>query len=68
MMSLHEWLHPQGGTLTPAGAHEDVRRMLDRGGLTELVELVGESNLFWSADQVVVAAEKHGCGFCGTIM
>jgi SulP family sulfate permease len=65
MLALHERLRKQGGTLMLAGVQDAVRRMLERGGLAEAV---GEANFFWSADQAIVAAEKHGCQYCGTIM
>jgi SulP family sulfate permease len=51
----------QGGTLMLAGVHENVQRMLDRGGLTEII---GAENLFWSSDQAIVAAEGRECRFC----
>lgn len=35
--------------------------MLERGGL---VEAVGQQNIFWSADQAIVAAEARGCVHC----
>lgn len=44
-----------------AGAHDNVRRMLDRGGL---LAALGPENVFWSADQAIVAAEQRDCGFC----
>ena len=44
-----------------AGAHDNVRRMMERGGL---VAAIGEENFFWSADQAIVAAEKRGCQYC----
>ncbi len=38
-------------------------RMFDRGGLTELI---GAENIFWSADQAIVAAEALSCPYCQT--
>ena len=58
---LHERLHRQGGTLMFAGMHDNVREMLDRGGL---FQTIGEDNFFWSSDQAIVEAERRGCGFC----
>jgi SulP family sulfate permease len=55
-------LQKQGGTLMLAGVHENVRVMLERGGL---VEAIGADNFFWSADQAIVEAERRGCNFCG---
>ncbi|MBP7691187.1 MAG: SulP family inorganic anion transporter [Anaerolineales bacterium] len=53
---LHERLAKTGGTLMLAGVHDNVRRMLERGGL---VAEIGEANFFWSADQAIVAAGQH---------
>jgi len=58
---LHERLHKQGGTLMFSGIHNNVRDILERGGL---VEYIGEENFFWSSDQAIVEAEKRGCKFC----
>ncbi len=61
LAGLHERLRHAGGTLMLAGAHDNVRRMLDRGGL---LAALGPENVFWSADQAIVAAEQRDCGFC----
>lgn len=58
---LHERLHKQGGTLMFAGIHDNARKMMERGGL---VNLIGEDNFFWSSDQAIVEAERRGCSFC----
>lgn len=58
---LYEKIHKQGSTLMFAGVHENVRTMMERGGL---VKLVGGGNFFWSSDQAIVEAEKRGCYFC----
>ena len=58
---LCERLHRQDGMLMLAGVHENARRMLDQGGITELI---GVGNIFWSSDQAIVAAEKKVCRFC----
>jgi len=50
-----------GSTLMLAGAHDGVQRMLGRGGL---LEAIGAQNVFWSADQAIVAAEQRGCAHC----
>jgi SulP family sulfate permease len=60
---LYEKIHKQGSTLMFAGVHENVRTMMERGGL---VKLVGEENFFWSSDQAIVEAEKRGCYFCSS--
>jgi SulP family sulfate permease len=61
---IHRLVHKvqaQGGTVMLAGVHDNVQRMLDRGGLTEII---GAENIFWSSDQAIVAAEGRGCKFC----
>jgi SulP family sulfate permease len=58
---LHERLHKQGGTLMFAGVHDNVRTMMERGGL---VEAMRQENFFWSSDQAIVEAERRGCKFC----
>lgn len=60
--TLQEKLKRAGCTLMLAGMNDNVRRMMDRGGLTDRI---GEENIFWSADQAIVAAEKRECAFCG---
>ena len=58
---LHERLHKQGGTLMFAGIHDNACKMMERGGL---VNLIGEENFFWSSDQAIVEAERRSCLFC----
>ncbi|MFN8596001.1 MAG: SulP family inorganic anion transporter [Anaerolineae bacterium] len=58
---LLERIHAQGGTLMLAGAHPDVRRTLEQGGL---LKQIGEENFFWSSDQAIVAAEQRECAHC----
>jgi sulfate permease, SulP family len=55
---LQDKMARRGGTLMFAGVHDNVRRMLERGGL---VELVGEKNFFWSSDQAILEAGRRGC-------
>jgi SulP family sulfate permease len=62
VMALHERLHRAGGHLMISGVHDNVRRMMERGGL---VDAVGADNFFWSADQAIVAAERLSCPHCG---
>ncbi len=59
--ALHEKLKQRGGTLMLSGLHDDVRRMMERGGL---LGVVGQENVFWSADQAIVAAEQRKCVHC----
>lgn len=61
VLQLHERLQSKGGTLMFAGVHENVRVMLERGGL---VDLIGDENFFWSSDQAIVEAERRGCAYC----
>ncbi|MGQ0604713.1 MAG: SulP family inorganic anion transporter, partial [Anaerolineales bacterium] len=56
MLALVEKLHQRGGTLMIAGAHDDVKRMMERGGL---VAEIGEHNFFWSADQAIMEADRR---------
>jgi SulP family sulfate permease len=61
MQTLQTKLAAYGGALMVAGAHENVRHMMERGGV---MAAIGPENVFWSADQAIVAAEKRGCKFC----
>jgi SulP family sulfate permease len=61
LTALHEKLTHQGATLMLAGVNEGVLRMLERG---ELAERIGPHNIFWSADQAIVEAERRGCAHC----
>jgi sulfate permease, SulP family len=61
MQALQEKLKLQGTTLMLAGVQENVQRMMTRGGL---IEAIGPENIFWSADQAIVAAEQRGCAYC----
>jgi SulP family sulfate permease len=61
MAALHKRLQAAGGLLMLAAVNDKVRAYLDRGGMTELI---GEHNIFWSADQAIVAAEAMGCPHC----
>jgi len=59
--ALHERVVHGGGTLMVSGANETVQNMLERGGL---LDAIGRQNVFWSADQAIVAAEKQACRRC----
>ena len=61
MTALRKRLNAAGGVLMLAAVNDKVRTMLDRGGLTELI---GAENIFWSADQAIVAAEALSCPYC----
>ncbi len=54
LQSLAQRLHAQGAVLMLAGAHADVRRKIERGGL---VDVIGADNFFWGADQAIMAAD-----------
>jgi sulfate permease, SulP family len=60
--SLNERLRAKGGVLMLAGVHDNVRIMMERGGL---VEEIGAQNFFWSSDQAIVESERRGCVLCG---
>src|SRR5690606_20965534 len=61
LLALQEKLHAAHGRLMLAGVHDNVYRMMERGGL---VDKVGKENIFWSADQAIVAAERVTCQHC----
>jgi hypothetical protein len=61
MTALFHKLNKQGITLSVAAAHEDVLRMMERGGL---ISVIGLENVFWSSDQAIVALENRGCRYC----
>ena len=61
MATLHERLSRTHGQLMLAGPHDQVLHMLERGGL---LGAIGRENIFWSADQAIVAAEKRPCRYC----
>jgi SulP family sulfate permease len=55
MEELYERMHKQGGKLMLAAVQPAVRQMLVRGGL--MFE-IGEKNVFWSADQAILATHQ----------
>lgn len=61
MAHLADRIKQEGGTLMIAGIHTEVMKMLERGGL---VEIIGAENIASSADQAIVAAEARGCALC----
>lgn len=61
MLALQGRLAQTGSTLMVAGVHDNVKRMMVRGGLEAAI---GSENFFWGADQAIVAAEKRGCRHC----
>ena len=61
MLALHEKLKHRGCALMLAGLHDDIQRMMERGGV---VAAIGPENIFWSADQAIVAAERRTCAYC----
>jgi SulP family sulfate permease len=56
MLGLVEKVHARGGTLMVAGAHDEVKRMFERGGLAQAI---GAHNFFWSADQAILEADRR---------
>ncbi len=62
MLAMTEKIQHNGGIVMMAGAHDNVKRMMERGGL---LAAIGEENFFWSADQAILAAERRGCKYCG---
>jgi SulP family sulfate permease len=61
LRALHERLHAEGGQLMISGVHDNVRRMIERGGLADEI---GADHFFWSADQAIVRAERLACRHC----
>jgi SulP family sulfate permease len=61
MMALLQKLKKQGIILSLAALHDDVRLMMERGGV---IPAAGPENVFWSADQAIVALEQRGCRYC----
>jgi len=55
LLALHERLAHQGSALLLSGVHDNVYRMLDRGGV---VAAVGAERFYWGADQAILAAEQ----------
>ena len=58
---LYEKLESHGGKLMLSGVHENVKKMMHRGGL---VELIGDENFFWASDEAIVEASHLECSFC----
>ena len=56
IIALYERLHSSGGGLLLAGVHANVLTMLDRGGV---LDLIGRENVFWGADQAILAASRR---------
>jgi SulP family sulfate permease len=61
MLTLYQNMKKQSMVLMLAGVQPGVQQMLTRGGLTDMI---GAENIFWSADQAIVEAEKRGCAYC----
>lgn len=62
MNTLYKTLNKAGIVLMLASVQPGVQQMLARGGLEAMI---GQDNIFWSADQAIVEAEKRGCAYCG---
>lgn len=50
---LHERLEHNGGRLMLSGVQENVRLLMERGGL---IETIGTEDIFWSSEQAILAA------------
>jgi SulP family sulfate permease len=61
MLALQERLRHAGATLMISGVHDNVRHIMERGGL---IAAIGIENVHWSADQAIVAAEQRPCRHC----
>jgi SulP family sulfate permease len=62
LSTLYQTLKKSNIVLMLAGVQPGVQTMLGRGGLENQI---GQENIFWSADQAIVEAEKRGCAYCG---
>jgi SulP family sulfate permease len=62
--ALLEKLKHRDATLMLAGVQPGVLEMLERGGLAQAI---GAGNVFWSADQAIVEAERRGCAHCRSL-
>jgi len=64
MASLHEKMRHEGRVLMFSSLQPNVLRTLDRGGLKAVI---GEENIFWSADRAIMVAEQRGgCPLCAS--
>ncbi len=61
MHRLVERMHRIGGTLMFSGVQDNVKTMMQRGGL---VDAVGEENFFWASDEAIVEASRRNCAIC----
>ncbi|MCL4871198.1 MAG: SulP family inorganic anion transporter [Anaerolineae bacterium] len=62
MATLAERAHHEGRVLMLSSLQPEVLRVLERGGVKELI---GVENIFWSADRaILVAEERGGCHLC----
>ena len=58
LIKLAEKMQDNNCTLMLASVQPQVMKMMERGGL---MDKIGPDNIFWSADQAIVAAEQRGC-------
>jgi SulP family sulfate permease len=58
---LHEKIKRNGGQLMLAGVHDNVRGLMQRGGLEDSI---GVENFFWSSEQAIISADKLSCSIC----
>ena len=58
MVKLTERMQGSGCTLMLASVQPQVMKMMERGGLLGMIQ---QENIFWSADQAIVEAERRGC-------
>lgn len=62
MASLYERMQHESRVLMLSSLQPDVLRTLERGGLKAIV---GDENIFWSADRAILMAEaRGGCPLC----
>lgn len=61
LTGLHDRMAKQNQKLMLSGVHEDVLEQMRRGGL---LDNIGTENVFWSADEAILAAEQLACPLC----
>jgi SulP family sulfate permease len=61
LTALHERLAKKNLTLMISGVHADVLEQMRRGGLLDQIK---PENIFWSADEAILAAEQRACPIC----
>ncbi|MBC8075718.1 MAG: SulP family inorganic anion transporter, partial [Chloroflexales bacterium] len=59
LQRIVEAQHARGATLRFSGVQPAVRQMLERTGL---LDVIGQGNIYWSAEEAIIAADKANTG------